>query len=290
MEATPVPEFLEVPRLLENSQPRPRAVVGRYLLGLILVVVLSAALMGAGRQATEALLALLLAGVVTFVLILTFVMVRNLRAEQQRVDAVAELVQLRRWTDAAVMLDQYLSAPTRTHHLRAQALTYLAAVLARFHRFDDAIAVQNHLIDHELVDGPMSVGLRLGRAMAMLREDHLFDADRAISELRRGPAAESGPLALVEIYRDVKTGHPAEAIETFRVRLPALREQLGHRLADAWALVARAHDLLGQEPEARSAFAKATLLAPAVELYRRYPEVQKLAGRYEPSPAPKEAA
>ena len=28
-------------------------------------------------------------------------------------------------------------------------------------------------------------GLRLARAMAMLREDHLFDADRAISELRR---------------------------------------------------------------------------------------------------------
>lgn len=290
MESSPVPEFLDVPRLLEASQPQPRARVGRYVLGLLLVVVLAAALTGAGRQATEALLALVLAGVVTFIMIFTFVTVRNLRAEQQRVDAVAELVQLRRWQDAAVMLDQYLSTPSRTHHLRAQALTYLSAVLARYHRFDDAIAVQNHLAEQGVADGPAGVGLRLGRAMAMLREDHLFDADRAISELRRGPAAESGPLALVEIYRDVKTGHPAEAIETFHARLPVLREQLGHRVADAWALVARAHDLLGQEPEARSAFAKATLLAPAVELYRRYPEVQKLAGRYEPSPAPKEAA
>jgi hypothetical protein len=65
---------------------------------------------------------------------------------------------------------------------------------------------------------------------------------------------------------------------------------LGHRVADAHALVARAHDLLGQEPEARAAYERATLLAPPAELQRRYPELAKLAEKFAPSIAPMEVA
>jgi len=56
-----------------------------------------------------------------------------------------------------------------------------------------------------------------------------------------------------------------------------MRRMLGHRLADAWGLAARAYDLLGREPEARQAYANATVLAPQVELSRRYPELSPLA-------------
>jgi tetratricopeptide (TPR) repeat protein len=206
------------------------------------------------------------------------------------VQQIGELVQLRRWPDAALALEAYLSQPARTQQLRVQALAFLAPVLARLGRFDDSIAVQTHLIEDGRIDPASSAALRIGRAMAMLHEDHLFDADRAISELRRGPAAGSGALALLEIYRDVKTGHPAEAIDIFQQKLPALREQLGHRAADAYALVARAYDLLGKSSEACAAFRNATLLAPVVELFRRYSEVQKMADRYQPAPAPPEAA
>jgi hypothetical protein len=137
----------------------------------------------------------------------------------------------------------------------------------------------------------------------MLREDHLLDADRAINELRRslrssakiseeddGERApdeiESAGLALVEIYRDVKTGHPAEAIETFNKRLPALREQLGHRAGDAWVLVARAYDMLNRPDDAQRAYENATLLADRTELERRYPEVAPLASRYRAAAVP----
>jgi hypothetical protein len=123
--------------------------------------------------------------------------------------------------------------------------------------------------------------------MAMLREDHLFDADRAIAELRRLEGdQETAGLALVEIYRDVKTGHPDEAIDIFETRLPTLRDQLGHRLADAYALVSRAYDLRERATDARDAWHKATLLAPPIELLRRYPEVAPVAEKYPPSPAP----
>jgi len=162
--------------------------------------------------------------------------------------------------------------------------------LARLHRFEESIKVQNQLIDEGILDEPSTATLKISRAMSMLREDHLFDADRAISELRRSVASGSAGVALVEIYRDVKTGHPQEAIELFEQKRDVLRDQLGHRMADAYALVARAYDLQNREAEARAMFRSATLLAPAAELFRRYPEVDKLKGKYEPAAAPPEAA
>jgi len=87
----------------------------------------------------------------------------------------------------------------------------------------------------------------------------------------------------------VKTGHPDEAIELFERELPKLRDQLGHRIADAWGLIARAYDLRGRDADAARAFRNATLLTPQAELFARYPEVAKLSGRYQPAAAPPEA-
>jgi hypothetical protein len=150
--------------------------------------------------------------------------------------------------------------------------------------------VHNFVLENVQLDPGTQQALRIGRAMAMLREDHLFDADRAIAELRRGGGDDSAGLALVELYRDVKTGHPTEAIELFHQRRESMRNQLGHRFADAYVLVARAYDLLGRESEARNAYHNATVLAPATELSRRYPETAGLLEKYGATPAPPEAA
>ena len=121
----------------------------------------------------------------------------------------------------------------------------------------------------------------------MLHEDHLVDADRVISELRRGEAGrESAGLALIELYREVKTGHPTEAIERFAKSLPKYQEQLGHRTGDAYALLAKAYDMLGRGDEAKAAYEKATLLTAVSELDRRYPEVATLRGKYPLAPIP----
>jgi tetratricopeptide (TPR) repeat protein len=292
-----LPPFLDVPALLESSQPRARVGWFWYAAGGFLLVVLLTTLASSqsetGRRLVDVLSAVLMLALIAGMLVLTVLTVRRHRAEQQQVEAAAELVQLRRWPQAAMLLEQILSRPARTGGLRSQALIYLAAVLARYHRFDDAIAVHNHLLEHNLVDPSAAHGLRLGRAMAMLREDHLFDADRAISELRRTTSeagVDSAGLALVEMFRDVRTGHPAEAAAIFEEKLPALRDALGHRVADAYALAARAYDLLGRATEAQDAYTKATLLSPLTELHRRYPEVEKLFGRLRPEPAPPEAA
>jgi hypothetical protein len=303
----PTPEFLDVPTLLERSQPRPRGLWMWYILGAFLIVVLGSVVLnrqsGAMAQLVNVLSALVMLGLIGGLMLFTWLIVRRARAEHQQLEAVEELIQLRRWPQAGAALTFMLSQPTRTAAGRVQALIYLSSVLARYNRFDDAIAVQNHLLDNVMMDAGTAHALRLGRAMAMLREDHLVDADRAINELRRslrsgtrtddddaGERApdeiESAGLALVEIYRDVKTGHPAEAVETFTKKLPAVREQLGHRAGDAWGLAARAYDMLNRADDAQRAYENATLLTDRAELERRYPEVAPLASKYRAANVP----
>jgi tetratricopeptide (TPR) repeat protein len=309
MTEPPAVGFLDVPVLLERSQPRRSPLRGIYFLGIFLLVVLISAF--ASSQGAAAATAVRLFSALAMVAIMgglffySGYLARQHRAEQLQLEAIEELVTLRRWPQAALLLQSMLSQPTRSPHSRVQALIYLAGVLSRYHRFDDAIAVQDHLLETVNMDENTAHGIRLGRAMAMLREDHLFDADRAIADLKRrvgrdnSESASADPLpqitdsaglALVEIYRDVKTGHPTEALETFRAKLAVMRRQLGHRVADAWALAARAHDLLGQDHEAQEAFENATLLSPMGELLRRYPELASMTPKYRPAQAPAEAA
>ena len=285
--------FLDPHELIERSQPAPRAGIFWYMLGGFALVVVTSTIVG-GKSAEAQATVRMLGGLVMVLLmvglsILTWYLAQRQRDEQRQLEAIEELVQLRRWPEAAVMLQAILSAPTRTPHSRVQALIYLSAVLARYHRYADAMVVQQHLLDNVALEDGTAYALRLGRAMALLHEERLVDADRAISELRRVEGSdESAGLALLEIYRDVKTGHPGEAIELFTARQPVLRKQLGHRVADAWALIAKAYDMVGHETEARQAYRNATLLAPIAEISRKYTEVASLTTRYQPAVAPTE--
>lgn len=290
-ESTPTPlGFLDVPVLLEASAPEPRIPWTALALGGSAALMAGAAYFsqkegGAAISAASSLLGFILVMSMPFIVRFS---VRAMTREQQALAESTELVQLRHWPQAAVSIQNLLSRPMLSIASQFEALVLLAAVLTRYHRFEDAISVQTYLLDSGMIGGPAVHGLKLGRAMAMLHDERLYDADRAITDLRRSGPTDSGGLALVELYRDVKTGHPADAIERFAAKLPLIRDQLGHRLGDAYALVARAYDLLDRREEAALAFQRATVLSPAIELFRRYPEVQKLRDRYETAAAPVE--
>jgi tetratricopeptide (TPR) repeat protein len=288
-----VPPFLDVSTLLEASRPRPHVSWTQFLIGGFVLAFFLSWFVGrssqpaAVQQAFSMLIGVGLAAFAGTMVVAGWIAVRRARMEHAAVGAVEELIQLRRWPEAGLLLQSILSRPTRSPVSRAQSLLYLAMVLARYHRFEDSVAVDDHLLEQIPLDDATEHAVRLARAMSLLREENLLDADRAIAELRRASRGmESAGLALVEMYRDVKTGHPAEAIEMFDSRLTAMRKQLGHRLADAWALAARAYDLLGRSEDAQSAFENATLLAPMVELIRRYPELAPLPRTYKPAAAP----
>ena len=287
--------FFEVQTLLAESRPRPRVAWLGYVAGGGVVTMLammmfsdrSSSARGAAEVLATVMMALFFIGTTTT----NYLQTKARRTEQSRIEAAEELVQLRRWPQAAFLLQSILSRPTQTPVARLQALVYLSSVLARFHRFDDVIAIDDHLLETMSLEAPAVHIVKLAKAMALLCQDRLFDADRAISDLRRSPqAAESGGLAIVEIYRDVKTGHPAEAVEIFKKKRDLIRRQLGQRLADACILVAKAHDMLNQPEQAKTLYESATLLAPLVELVRRYPETGDLSAKYQPAPAPAEVA
>lgn len=284
---TPSPAFLDVHALIDQSQPAARGNLMWYGIGAFALVVIASSVLSSQSESSAMLVrflsSLAMIGVIAVMSLITWSVAKRRRAELQQLEAIEELVHLRRWDEAAAIVQQLLSRPTRTPHARIHGLLFLSSILARYHRFDDTVIVQNYLLEHVQLDPSSDYGLRLGRAMAMLQADHLFDADRAIVDLRRASQDsenDSGGLALVEIYRDVKTGHPDEAVRMFESKLPALREQLGARVADAYALAARGYDLLGREDEAARAFESATLLAPVSELTRRYPEVVPLTKKF----------
>ncbi|HVT88871.1 MAG TPA: hypothetical protein VHD56_08475 [Tepidisphaeraceae bacterium] len=300
-------QFLDVDALLERSRPRaPGARLGRMAGVFLLVVLLSAFVSSRGGEAAsvvDLISNLVMVGLVGGLILFSWRTTRRTRMESMALQAIDELLCLRRWPEAAGVLNTMLSRPVVLAQSRTQGLIFLSGLLARYHRFDDAIRVQDELIENGRLDPASEYSLKMSRTMAMLRQDHLVDADRSINELRnyaaragralgqgQTPYELSAGLAVLEVYRDVKTGHSAEAIELFNTTLPTIREQLGHRIADGYVLAARAYDLLGQTDSAQDYYTKATFLAPAAELHRRYPETEPLAGKYRAAEGPKEAA
>ena len=69
------------------------------------------------------------------------------------------------------MVAALLEKPTRTPRARVQGLIYLAAVLGRYGRYGDCIAVYDYLLGLEVLDEETTYGLRLGRAMSMQLPD-----------------------------------------------------------------------------------------------------------------------
>src|SRR5437016_8247461 len=126
---TPAPQpaapFLDVPTLLESSRPRPRVSWFWYGAGGFLLVVLGATLLSGhsetGKKLVDALSAVLMAALIAGMMAMTVITVRRHRAEQQEIDAASELVQLRRWPQAALLLQEVLSRPARSLGLRSQA-------------------------------------------------------------------------------------------------------------------------------------------------------------------------
>ncbi|MGA2497117.1 MAG: hypothetical protein ABSH20_05220 [Tepidisphaeraceae bacterium] len=288
------PQFLDVQQLVQQSEPVRRGAWMWYGLGLMATMVImssvarSQAPSGAGIiefVSTLAMLALLAGSMYVM-----FNAARAVQQEQQRLEAIEELIQLRRWSEAAAMIEHLLSVPAQTPQGRFQAMVFLAATLARYHRFHDAVELYERLLTIEGLDPASAHGLKLGRAMSLLRDDRLYDADRAIMDLRRDGAGVSAGLELVEIYRDVKTGHPQDALERFDKQLGMLKRALGCRTADAWGLVAAAKLMLGDVRGAQENWHAATALVPAIELVRRYPELAAVSQACPAAAVPQEAA
>ena len=185
----PDSSFLDVPHLLDQSQPRARGTWFWYAVGFFFLIVFLSAYaqrsLPNGGQIVQMLSSFMMLALMFVMGFVTWRAARSVQAEQAQLEAIEELIQLRRWQEGSLLVQAMLSRPTRTPQARTQALVFLAAILARYHRFADAVSVYEHLLENRLVEGEAAYGMKLARAMSLLREDRLVDADRAMGELRR---------------------------------------------------------------------------------------------------------
>src|SRR5688500_9385288 len=97
--------FLDVHELIDRSQPRPRVGWFGYAAAIFLVVVLASALANAylpgAKGFVDVLSKLAMVAIMAGMALMTHVTVRRQREEMKQVEALEELVQLRRWPDAA---------------------------------------------------------------------------------------------------------------------------------------------------------------------------------------------
>src|SRR5687767_13366342 len=105
MEAAQSTNFLDVHELIERSQPRPRVGWFRYAAGIFLLVVLASALVNTrvpgAKGVVDVLSKLAMFGIIIAMSLVMHFAVRRQREEMRQVEALEELVQLRRWQDAA---------------------------------------------------------------------------------------------------------------------------------------------------------------------------------------------
>ncbi|MBC7782705.1 MAG: hypothetical protein H7144_02615 [Burkholderiales bacterium] len=305
----PVPSLLpDIKGLIAASRPRPGLGIFRPGTGLgFLVAGMVVAVLPIDLHVRIALVTII--GLAFFTSFAVFWwMVRAYRTETVALSQIEDLVALRRHHDAGLRLQWLMASPMRTEQNRLRAIFLLGATLSRLLRFEDCLIAFNELVQTERIAGTSSIAVKLGRAMAMLHSDHLYDADSAINELRRlidrgGVEAEmrkldvDAPIAppeapiiaalrLVELYRDIKTGHSSEATALFENNLPLMRAGLGHRVGEAHALVAVAYDRLGNESAARQRFGEGTALQAVADLLNLYPELRTLLGKYAPTIPP----
>jgi hypothetical protein len=255
--------------------------MGAAFLGLAALLLVGGA--GGFALSTRLVMILLLggaaAGIAGFL-----VSVRNgVRKDMALAGVLQEAVSLRQWPAAVAAADLLLSRPVREPGARAQSLILLVMVLSRHHKFDEADALADQVVRE--IAGPPVAMLRAAQALMRLRTGRLLDADTALRGARRelaemgehAPPETRAATTLAEMYRDVLTNHHDEAEATFQQMQTAAGDALGERSADFHALGALTAEALGLADEATRRWRDATLLVPAVELRRRYPELRAVA-------------
>jgi len=299
------PSAQQVQRLLERHGPvQPQRWVGLAFLGGIgAAVVLAAAVPNA---LTVVLPWLVIGGMIGYT---------SLRLSQHRKGArlnqqAQEMSLLREYQQALRLLWKVLPRVVRRPGEHSKAVGMLAHDLDAIGCHDAAIVAYDYLIDRMADEHPGRVELRLRKAICLLSENRLADADDALRGARNAVARHEAPpldawMAYAKLLQDIQTNHDADAVadaaeseQGFVDRLRplgmlaayphALLSLAGHRWIARRARLE--HERPGQTPLeensglspehvrglAERAWHRATLLMPAEALVSRHPELGRI--------------
>ncbi len=269
------------------AHPPVRSANWHLRLPIIMIVVLGMTLLLMSSPAFALLPWLALLGAMVYITS----RVRAMRELQQRVTRAWELAMIRRYREALGHAWDLLPACRSQPELHGRVVTVIAHILGELNQDNAAEVAYGYLLDRLPTDHPLSLRLKVQRAVAALSAGRLADADEALRKLR-GPAEASKDPALGAAYRlarlvqDVRTGHYADAVKTADETADKLRP-LGIEAGYGHGLLAYCCDRLAERStsidettrqqlthQARAWWDKATLLIPPAALVYRYPELR----------------
>lgn len=280
-------------QLLASSAVRPRLPIVPVLMVAAVATAIGLWQTSAptqGAEAARAVLAMVVPlGLLGIAVAVGSSMRRRILREQQTVEEAEGSIRFRRYDRALWLLLGVLSGAMISPFQRARALGMYVAVLGRLGRHEQTVKLVEMMLEEGVLLSTVPA-LRTVRIHALLREDRLVDADRAITELKRsGREGHTGALlALAEAYRDVRTGHGGDLLEAHDRRRAVVASEIGTRVADLYALAAWAARRGGDIDKARQFWRRATLLGIERELVERYPELSDVARELPAEPLPPE--
>jgi len=283
----PTPD--QVAALLERHPPRaPQRWLGVVLLlGMLVMVTLATVV-------SHPLTWLLPWGYLIGMIVFISQRVRQHRKIDQQSQQAHDMTMLRQHPEALRLLWGFIPAAATRATLQGQAIALMAHNLFQIGAHEAALVVFDHLRDQVPIDHPAAQQVAVRRAISLLMEDRLSDADDAIRRLTGALDEYAGTdlpalLLTAQLLQQTRTHHNNDAIltagqpDTFTDTL----RPLGTDAAYAHALVALAYQRessKSQEPSiaqtlrnrAQDAWSNATLLLPRASLAFRFPELNEV--------------
>jgi len=199
---------------------------------------------------------------------------------QRGVRHVLELTALRRPHDAVSVAWHLIPNLHRWPELHVQGVLLLGANLMTLRQWDAAIEAQTYLLDHLPAQHPTAHLLRAQRAMGLLREDRLADADSELRALQRADV-DGLTMSIVKLgllMQRVKTHHDADALAEAASDDPHQTfAPIGTEAAYGYGMLALASHRTQQPDQAQRWWHDATMLLPAEHLIDAMPEFAPLA-------------
>jgi hypothetical protein len=266
------------------SSRSPRAGLSGYTLVLLgLSILLGALWADPGLVAWRGPWGWLLPQLVLLVLLGVMILrIRRQRASAQRLEAAFEAVQLRRWDEARVLLDEILSQPVRLSVVRTELLLALAALAESEHSYEASQHIYEQVLQENRADPIQLHTARVALAAAMLRTGQLTDAVNLIERLERAALPEllRAQVELLALFREISMGQVEASISRASERRALFRKYLSTKAGYGYALLAAAFDRADQPAVAQKHWHDATLLVRPEELLDRFGELEPVARKY----------
>jgi tetratricopeptide (TPR) repeat protein len=215
--------------------------------------------------------------------------VRTARTLEREVTGLGEQAMLRRYR--AALRRAWMVLPWLVHHpsLHGRTVAALAQSLDDLGAYESAIAAYDHLLEGMPEQGPPTMHLRISRAVAALRADHLADGDETLRKVRGAIDPYLGsPIGaafrMAQLIQDVRTHHYADALDFEPTLLDDLRPLgveagFGHALMALCCQAARSEtprDTERQRALAQRWWQRARTLLPEQTLLNEFPELSPL--------------